>query len=98
MPKPLPEPSILNEESCPQVEVLKTPVTPVMTEDLTSLHELIQRDVHTLSDKSSKHRLQRHLNKEAKVRRSTRSVVLGKAKVMSYEDLEQARKKRAEKE
>src|SRR5437773_1943466 len=35
---------------------------------------------------------------EAKVRRSTRSVVLGKAKVMSYEDLEEARAKRAAKE
>ncbi|KAL2040388.1 hypothetical protein N7G274_006831 [Stereocaulon virgatum] len=38
------------------------------------------------------------VNNEAKVRRSTRSVVLGKAKVMSYEDLEQARAKRAAKE
>jgi hypothetical protein len=38
------------------------------------------------------------INKEAKVRRSTRSVVLGKAKVMSYEDLEEARAKRAAKE
>jgi hypothetical protein len=38
------------------------------------------------------------INKEAKVRRSTRAVVLGKAKVMSYEDLEEARAKRAAKE
>jgi hypothetical protein len=38
------------------------------------------------------------INKEAKVRRSTRSVVLGKAKVMSFEDLEEARAKRAAKE
>ncbi|KAF1937031.1 hypothetical protein EJ02DRAFT_357719, partial [Clathrospora elynae] len=44
------------------------------------------------------------INKEAKVRRSTRSVVpyethtVGKAKVMSYEDLEEARAKRAAKE
>jgi hypothetical protein len=38
------------------------------------------------------------VNNEAKVRRSTKSVVLGKAKVMSYEDLEEARAKRAEKE
>ena len=37
------------------------------------------------------------INKEAKVRRSTRSIVLGKAKVMSYEDLEEARAKRAAK-
>lgn len=33
------------------------------------------------------------INNEAKVRRSTRSVVLGKAKVMSYEDIEEARAK-----
>jgi hypothetical protein len=31
------------------------------------------------------------------VRRSTKSMVLGKAKVMSYEDLEEARVKRAAK-
>jgi hypothetical protein len=34
------------------------------------------------------------INNEAKVRRSTKSLVLGKAKVMSYEDLEEARAKR----
>jgi hypothetical protein len=38
------------------------------------------------------------INNEAKVRRSTKSLVLGKAKVMSYEDLEEARAKRVEKE
>jgi hypothetical protein len=38
------------------------------------------------------------INNEAKVRRSTKSLVLGKAKVMSYEDLEEARAKRLEKE
>jgi len=38
------------------------------------------------------------INNEARVRRSTKSLVLGKAKVMSYEDLEEARAKRAEKE
>ena len=38
------------------------------------------------------------VNKEAQVRRSTRSIVLGKAKVMSFEDLEEARAKRAKKE
>ncbi|KAK3174414.1 hypothetical protein OEA41_001660 [Lepraria neglecta] len=38
------------------------------------------------------------INNEAKVRRSTKSLVLGKAKVMSYEDLEEARAKRADKE
>ncbi len=38
------------------------------------------------------------MNNEAKVRRSTRLVVLGMAKVMSYEDIEEARKKRAAKD
>jgi len=38
------------------------------------------------------------INNEAKVRRSTKSIVLGKAKVMSYEDLEEARAKRAAKD
>lgn len=38
------------------------------------------------------------INNEAKVRRATKSHVLGKAKVMSYEDLEAARVKRKEKE
>jgi hypothetical protein len=38
------------------------------------------------------------INNEAKVRRSTKSLVLGKAKVMSYEDLEAARVKRTAKE
>jgi hypothetical protein len=39
----------------------------------------------------------KRVNNEAKVRRATKSLVLGKAKVMSYEDLEQARAKRAAK-
>ena len=99
-------------------------MTPATTEALTSLHNLINKDAHAL-DKTSKQRLQRHVqklasaaktsftecallqdqnrfllktNNEAKVRRSTRSVVLGKAKVMSYEDLEEARAKRNAKE
>ena len=38
------------------------------------------------------------MNNEAKVRRSTKSVIVGKAKVMSYEDIEEARAKRAAKE
>jgi ribosomal protein S7 len=37
-------------------------------------------------------------NDEAKPRRSTKSIVLGKAKVMSFEDPVEARTKRAEKE
>lgn len=38
------------------------------------------------------------VNDEGKVRRSTRSEILGRAKVMSYEDLEKARANRATKE
>ena len=38
------------------------------------------------------------MNNEAKVRRSTGSVVLGTAKVMSYEDIEEARAKRTAKD
>ena len=38
------------------------------------------------------------MNNEAKVRRSTRSIVLGKAKVMSFEDIEVAQATRAAKE
>jgi hypothetical protein len=38
------------------------------------------------------------INNEAKVRRSTKSVVLGKAKVMSFEDIEVARAARAAKD
>lgn len=37
-------------------------------------------------------------NNEAKYRRSVKSTVVGKAKVMSYEDIEEARAKRAKKE
>jgi hypothetical protein len=38
------------------------------------------------------------INDKAKVRRSTRSLVLGKASVMSYEDIKEARAKRAVKD
>lgn len=112
---------------CPQDEVLKTPMTPVTpltTEALTSLHNLIKQEACALNE-LDKQRLQRYvqklasaaqrsfakeallqeqteflsqINKEVKARRSTKSVVLGKAKVMSYEDLEEARVKRAAKE
>ncbi|KFZ25298.1 hypothetical protein V502_00222 [Pseudogymnoascus sp. VKM F-4520 (FW-2644)] len=107
-----------------QDEVLKTPVTPVSAEALTSLHNLIKQDAYTLNETSTQ-RQQRRVQKlanaaqisfaenallrdqnqiltiisnEVKVRRSTRSIVLGKAKVMSYEDIEEARAKRAAKE
>ena len=98
-----------------------TPVTPVTVEALTSLHDLIKKELND----PSKDRIQRHvqklasaakisfakqtlfqdqnrflstINNEAKIRRSTRSVFLGKAKVMSYKDLEEARAKCVTKE
>ena len=110
--------------SCPQDEVLQTPVTSVSAEALTSLHHLIKQDAHTLNETSIQ-RLQRHvqklanaayisfaerallrdqnqfltrMNNEAKVRRSTKSIILGRVKVMSYEDIEEAPAKRAAKE
>jgi len=43
-------------------------------------------------------RFVRKMNNEAKVRRSTKSLVLGKARVISYEDLEAVRLKRLQKE
>ena len=43
-------------------------------------------------------RLLLKVNNEAKVRRSTKSLVLGTAKVMGYEELRDARAKRAETE
>jgi hypothetical protein len=38
------------------------------------------------------------INNEAKVRRSTKALVLGTAKVMRYKELEEARAKRAERD
>src|SRR2546423_9465554 len=44
----LPKADEVKVGSCPQDEVLKTPVTPVSAEALTSLHNLIKQDAHTL--------------------------------------------------
>lgn len=99
-------------------------MTLVTAESLTSPHDLIKQDAHTLHEMSIQ-RLRRHvqklanaaqtsfaertllhdriqflssMNNEAKRCRSTKSMVLGRAKVMSYEDLEEARVKRAAKD
>jgi hypothetical protein len=61
---------------------------------LTSAAQIAFAKQHLLQDHNS---LLARVNSEAKVRRSTRSVVLGKAKVMSYEDLQEPRAKRAAK-
>jgi hypothetical protein len=109
---------------CSQDEVPRTPVTPVTAEALSSLHNLIKQDAHTL-DETNIQRLQRHVQKlanaahtsfaerailhdriqflsrmngEAKHRRKTSAVVLGKAKVMSFEELAAKRAERDAKE
>lgn len=125
MPKPLADLTVSTAEEgvrpCPQEEVQLTPVTPVNTEGVASLHDLIKQDTSDI-DEVCKQRIQRRIqklasaakisfakqgllqdhnrllckiNNESKVRRATRAVVLGKAKVMKYEDLEAARAKRA---
>ncbi|KAF2803907.1 uncharacterized protein BDZ99DRAFT_398797, partial [Mytilinidion resinicola] len=124
-PKPPAELTIPNKVVRPQDEALQTPIsptTPVTTQALTSLHNLIKQEANK---PGSKQRLQRHvqklasaaqisfakqtllqdqnrflykLNKEAKRRRSTKSLILGKAKVMSYKDLKEARANRAAKD
>jgi hypothetical protein len=65
----------------------------------------VQKLINATNISLASHSLQRdqiqfmkRVNNEAKVRRSTKSLVLGKAKVISYEDLEEARAKRAVKE
>lgn len=132
MPKPQPELALANNievdtATHPQDSVRSplTPVTPVTTQGLASLQNIIMNQASQALDETGKMSLQRsvsklskaaHLafskgilqrdqiqflmkvNNEAKVRRSTKSDVLGKAKVMGFNELEEARAKRAEKE
>jgi len=109
MPKPLaeltipaPNASVVEVGPYPQCEILQTPVT---SEGLTLLSNLIKQDANAAQTSFAKNALLQDrtqflikINNESKARRSTASVVLGKAKVMSYEDLEEARAKRAEKD
>ncbi|KAF2182921.1 hypothetical protein K469DRAFT_478668, partial [Zopfia rhizophila CBS 207.26] len=83
-------------ESSLQNEVLQTPVT---AEVLTSLRSLIEQNAHAF-DETSKQHLQKLANaaqRSSKRRQSAKSSVVWKAKVMSYEDIEEARGKRAAK-
>lgn len=111
------------QDSCSHHDVPQTPVTPLSTEAVSALHNLIKKDAHSL-DAANQQRLQRRLekltnatqlsfaersllqeqnrflttvNNEAKVRRSTKTEIIGRARVMSYEDLEKARRERAAK-
>jgi hypothetical protein len=56
-----------------------------------------QRSIAYCALLDERNQLLTKMNNEAKVRRSTKSVVLGKAKVMSFEDIEVARAARAAK-
>jgi hypothetical protein len=65
------------------------------------LHKLAKATQLSLAKRSLQENHIRFLltvNNEARVRRSTKSLVLGKAKVMGYEELVEAREKRVEKE
>jgi transposase len=114
-------------ESSSQDEALLapvTPTTPVTTEGLISLHNLIKQDC-CASDERSRQRLQRRVQKlasaakisiakqsllqdhnrvllqvsrETQIRRKRKPIVLGRAKVMEYEDLEEAQAKRTAQE
>ncbi|KFX85877.1 hypothetical protein V490_09348 [Pseudogymnoascus sp. VKM F-3557] len=60
----IPQAGDMKVGSCLQDEVLKTPVTPVSAEALTSLHNLVKQDAHTLNEKSTE-RQQRRVQKLA---------------------------------
>jgi hypothetical protein len=75
----------------------------------SDVHQRLQRHVQKLASAAKisfiecallqdQNRFLLKANNEVKLRRSVRSVVLGKAKVMSYKDLEEARAKRDVKE
>ncbi|KAH9204300.1 hypothetical protein DL95DRAFT_430412 [Leptodontidium sp. 2 PMI_412] len=98
----------INVGLCQQDEVPQTSVTPV-TADAFIIPRL-QRRVQKLANAGQRsiaycallddqNQFLTKMNNEAKVRRSTKSVVLGKgkAKVMSYEDTEEARATRVAK-
>jgi hypothetical protein len=66
------------------------------------LQQKVNNAAHTSFARNALLQARNHLlttiNNEGKVRRSTKSEILGKAKVMSFEDLEKARAERAAKE
>ncbi|MCJ1279153.1 hypothetical protein MMC21_006977 [Puttea exsequens] len=91
------------------VEALASLHNPIKQELNEPIKDRIQRHVQKLASAArisfakqtffqDQNRFLSSINNEAKVRRSTRPVVLGKAKAMSYEDVEEARTKRVAKE
>ena len=102
----------------------QSPMTPLSTEAVASLHNLINKDIQFLGEAPAD-RLQKHvqkltnatqlsfakrallqddvrflskINNEAKVRRATKSKVVGTVRVISFKDLESTRSARATKE
>lgn len=124
IPKPAAEPratgsdnAALIRDSARRTISPRSPVTPLSTEAVASLQNLISQEIHSL-DEARAERLQKQvqkltnatqlsfaerallqdnvrflseINSEAKVRRATKSKVIGTARVMSYEDLVSAR-------
>jgi hypothetical protein len=81
--------NLIKEDACASERLQRR------VQKLASAAQISFAKQHLLQDHN---RLLAKINGEAKVRRSTKSVVLGKAKVMSFEDLEVARVKRATKD
>ncbi|PVH94210.1 hypothetical protein DM02DRAFT_477113, partial [Periconia macrospinosa] len=78
--------------------LLQSPTTPVSAGGFASLKDMIvQQNTHA-RDETGRWRLHRLIQKLAKVRRSTKPIMLGTARIMSYQDLVEARAKRAEKD
>lgn len=66
-----------------------------LQQKVTTAAQIFLAKIAPLEDRN---RFLTNINDEGKVRRSTKSEILGKARVMSYEDLEKARAERAIKE
>ncbi|KAF2805783.1 uncharacterized protein BDZ99DRAFT_395314, partial [Mytilinidion resinicola] len=90
-----------------------TPIHKLIKQDAHRLNKISKQRLHRHVQKiasaaqisfaecallQDQNRLLAKINGEAKVRRSTKSLILGKAKVMSFEDLGEARAKRDAKE
>ena len=111
---PLPQEEVPQTPATPvSAEGLVSLQNLIIRQDAHALEEASKRRLRRHLDKFAKAAhlsfakgaLQQHhirlllkINDEAKVRRTTKSLVLGKAKVMSFEDLVEARAKRAEKD
>ncbi|KAF2647103.1 DDE-domain-containing protein [Lophiostoma macrostomum CBS 122681] len=114
IPKPPTQQTILKASkviagTCQHYTELPTPVTPVSGEALTSLLDMIKYVSNDEASSQRKERLQQKvsnaaqtfltkMNDEGKARRSAKSAILGKAKVMTWDDLQKARAEHAVKE